>query len=65
MLQSDREGVAQEGSVFAHTGQASGGQWRERESVIRGRGLESWLAGKKCLQPLPSSSSLGRAEVKG
>lgn len=46
MLQSDREGVAQEGSV----GQASG-------PVVRGRGLESWVVGKKCLQPLPSSSS--------
>lgn len=33
------------------------GQWREQEPVVRGRGLESWVVGKKCLQPLPSSSS--------
>lgn len=41
------------------------GEWREREPVVRGRGLESWVFGKKCLQPLPSSSSPGRAGVKG
>lgn len=33
------------------------GQWREQEPVVRGLGLESWVVGKKCLQPLPSSSS--------
>lgn len=42
-----------------------GGSGGNSEPVIRGWGLESWLAGEKCLQPLPSSSSLKRAGVKG
>ena len=66
MLQSDREGDAQEGSVFAHEGEASGPSGGNlSQSAGAGGGRESRAAGKKCLQLSPPSPSPGKARVRG